>query len=118
MSRLVRELPRRSVTEREIALPSGGRARSGGRLPQGRTGGPVARPATGHRPPNHRLCRSSPRCAAQLRRAEYVEPPPARVKEDAVSNARSESVTPVPEHLHTVTPRLVVRDGAAAIAFY
>lgn len=25
---------------------------------------------------------------------------------------------PVPEHLHTVTPRLVVRDGAAAIAFY
>jgi PhnB protein len=28
------------------------------------------------------------------------------------------SVTPVPEHLHTVTPRLVVRDGAAAIAFY
>src|SRR5437588_10081214 len=27
-------------------------------------------------------------------------------------------VTPVPEHLHTVTPRLVVRDGAAAIDFY
>jgi PhnB protein len=25
---------------------------------------------------------------------------------------------PVPEHLHTVTPRLVVRDGAAAIEFY
>jgi PhnB protein len=25
---------------------------------------------------------------------------------------------PVPEHLHTVTPRLVVADGAAAIAFY
>jgi PhnB protein len=24
----------------------------------------------------------------------------------------------VPEHLHTVTPRLVVRDGAAAIDFY
>jgi hypothetical protein len=24
-------------------------------------------------------------------------------------------VSPVPEHLHTVTPRLVVRDGAAAI---
>jgi PhnB protein len=28
------------------------------------------------------------------------------------------SVRPVPEHLHTVTPRLVVRDGAAAIEFY
>ena len=27
-------------------------------------------------------------------------------------------VSPVPEHLHTVTPRLVVRDGAAAIDFY
>jgi len=28
------------------------------------------------------------------------------------------NVRPVPEHLHTVTPRLVVSDGAAAIAFY
>lgn len=28
------------------------------------------------------------------------------------------AVEPVPEHLHTVTPRLVVRDGAAAIDFY
>jgi len=28
------------------------------------------------------------------------------------------SVSPVPDHLHTVTPRLVVSDGAAAIAFY
>ncbi len=27
-------------------------------------------------------------------------------------------VRPVPEHLHTVTPRLVVRDGAAALEFY
>jgi PhnB protein len=27
-------------------------------------------------------------------------------------------VEPVPPHLHTVTPRLVVGDGAAAIAFY
>ena len=27
-------------------------------------------------------------------------------------------VRPVPEHLHTVTPRLVVADGAAAVAFY
>jgi len=25
---------------------------------------------------------------------------------------------PIPEHLHTVTPRLVVRDGSAAIDFY
>ena len=30
----------------------------------------------------------------------------------------SHPVRPVPEHLHTVTPRLVVADGAAAIAFY
>jgi PhnB protein len=28
------------------------------------------------------------------------------------------SVTPIPEHLHTVTPRLVVHDGDAAISFY
>ena len=28
------------------------------------------------------------------------------------------AVSPVPERLHTVTPRLVVADGAAAIAFY
>src|SRR6266536_4301594 len=28
------------------------------------------------------------------------------------------AVSPVPGHLHTVTPRLVVGDGAAAIAFY
>jgi PhnB protein len=28
------------------------------------------------------------------------------------------AVRPVPEHLHTVTPRLVVADGAAAIGFY
>jgi PhnB protein len=27
-------------------------------------------------------------------------------------------VSPIPDHLHTVTPRLVVGDGAAAIAFY
>jgi PhnB protein len=33
------------------------------------------------------------------------------------SKARS-SLSPVPEHLHTVTPRLVVRDGAGAIDFY
>ncbi len=28
------------------------------------------------------------------------------------------SINPVPEHLHTVTPRLIVSDGAAAIEFY
>jgi PhnB protein len=28
------------------------------------------------------------------------------------------NVSPIPDHLHTVTPRLVVRDGAAAIDFY
>ena len=32
--------------------------------------------------------------------------------------SRPGAVRPVPEHLHTVTPRLVVADGAAAIAFY
>ncbi len=30
----------------------------------------------------------------------------------------SEHVTAIPEHLHTVTPRLVVSDGMAAIDFY
>jgi PhnB protein len=35
-----------------------------------------------------------------------------------VSTEQSVSPNPVPEHLHTVTPRLVVRDGAAAIDFY
>ena len=33
------------------------------------------------------------------------------------SNLRGR-VDPVPERLHTITPRLVVRDGASAIAFY
>lgn len=31
---------------------------------------------------------------------------------------QSSPVSAVPEHLHTITPRLVVRDGAAAIEFY
>jgi len=35
-----------------------------------------------------------------------------------VTPAQRGAVNPVPEHLRTVTPRLVVRDGAAAIAFY
>lgn len=30
----------------------------------------------------------------------------------------SEPIAPIPEHLHTVTPRLIVPDGAAAIEFY
>jgi hypothetical protein len=34
-----------------------------------------------------------------------------------MSAADSGTVSPVPEHLRTVTPRLVVSDGAAAIAF-
>jgi PhnB protein len=35
-----------------------------------------------------------------------------------VSTSAAGPVSPIPEHLHTVTPRLVVRDGAAAIDFY
>jgi PhnB protein len=35
-----------------------------------------------------------------------------------VASEQTGPVSPVPEHLHTVTPRLVVRDGVAAIAFY
>ena len=35
-----------------------------------------------------------------------------------MSASDSGAVSPVPEHLHTVTPRLVVSDGVAAIAFY
>jgi len=34
------------------------------------------------------------------------------------SHEAAPAVNPVPEHLHTVTARLVVRDGAAAIDFY
>ncbi|HWK25625.1 MAG TPA: VOC family protein [Solirubrobacter sp.] len=32
--------------------------------------------------------------------------------------ARERAVAPVPEHLHTVTPRLALSDGAAGIEFY
>ena len=32
--------------------------------------------------------------------------------------SETSTVSPIPGRLHTVTPRLVVRDGAAAIAFY
>jgi len=35
-----------------------------------------------------------------------------------MSASDSGAVSPVPQHLRTVTPRLVVSDGAAAIAFY
>ena len=35
-----------------------------------------------------------------------------------MSTSDSGAVRPVPEHLRTVTPRLLVSDGAAAIAFY
>ena len=36
----------------------------------------------------------------------------------AMTAAKSGTVRPIPEHLRTVTPRLVVGDGAAAIDFY
>ena len=32
--------------------------------------------------------------------------------------SKTGAVSPIPDHLHTVTPRLVVSDGAGAIAFY
>jgi PhnB protein len=35
-----------------------------------------------------------------------------------VNESETSAVSPIPDRLHTVTPRLVVRDGAAAIAFY
>ena len=35
-----------------------------------------------------------------------------------MSSNQSGRVTPVPEHLHTVTPRLVVRRGVDAVDFY
>jgi PhnB protein len=35
-----------------------------------------------------------------------------------VDASETSTVSPIPGRLHTVTPRLVVRDGAAAIAFY
>jgi PhnB protein len=33
-------------------------------------------------------------------------------------NDQSQPVTPIPEHLHAVTPRIVIRGAAAAIDFY
>ena len=35
-----------------------------------------------------------------------------------MNTSETSAVSPIPDRLHTVTPRLVVRDGAAAIAFY
>jgi PhnB protein len=35
-----------------------------------------------------------------------------------VNASETSAVSPIPDRLHTVTPRLVVGDGAAAIAFY
>jgi PhnB protein len=43
---------------------------------------------------------------------------PRRVAPPAARLARLDAVSGVPEHLHTVTPRLVVSDGPAAIDFY
>jgi PhnB protein len=36
----------------------------------------------------------------------------------AVDASETGAVSPIPDHLHTVTPRLVVSDGAGAIVFY
>jgi PhnB protein len=44
--------------------------------------------------------------------------PPRIGKEQFMTGNRDVPVTPIPEHLHAVTPRLVVDDGNAAIAFY
>jgi PhnB protein len=41
-----------------------------------------------------------------------------RSKEDPVASNPDRPVAPIPEHVHTVNPRLVVGDGDAAIAFY
>lgn len=41
-----------------------------------------------------------------------------RADDQIPGGARSAGVAGVPEHLHTVTPRLIVGDGAGAIAFY
>jgi PhnB protein len=35
-----------------------------------------------------------------------------------MSDSNDSGVNPIPDHLRTLTPRLVVRDGAAAIGFY
>ena len=35
-----------------------------------------------------------------------------------VNTSETGAVGPIPDRLHTVTPRLVVRDGVAAIDFY
>jgi PhnB protein len=40
------------------------------------------------------------------------------IRSRSVSTSATGPVDPIPEHLHTVTPRLVVRDGSAAIDFY
>jgi PhnB protein len=40
------------------------------------------------------------------------------VYQDPSLAERARTVSPVPEHLHTVTPRLAVPDGAAGIEFY
>ena len=43
--------------------------------------------------------------------------PPA-IAEQSGAPATEQTVAPVPEHLHTVTPRLALTDAAAAIDFY
>jgi PhnB protein len=46
------------------------------------------------------------------------DPEARNLEEGAVDASDTGAVSPIPDRLHTVTPRLVVRDGAAAIAFY
>jgi uncharacterized glyoxalase superfamily protein PhnB/catechol 2,3-dioxygenase-like lactoylglutathione lyase family enzyme len=43
---------------------------------------------------------------------------PAATAEQSGAPATEQTVAPVPEHLHTVTPRLALTDAAAAIDFY
>jgi uncharacterized glyoxalase superfamily protein PhnB len=43
---------------------------------------------------------------------------PSPTSEQTGCPATEQTVTPVPEHLHTVTPRLALTDAAAAIDFY
>jgi PhnB protein len=43
---------------------------------------------------------------------------PSRTAEQTGCPAAERTVTPVPEHLHTVTPRLALTDAAAAMDFY
>jgi len=51
------------------------------------------------------------------KRAKQARKPPAKRK-GARAPRRAKRVTPIPEHLHSLTPNLVMKDSRAAIAFY